>query len=380
MLLLLQRSDPDAELSLERLDDIAFESGGDPLALIQTKHRTTAGDLSDGSSDLWKTLRVWSEKVKAGEIDLDTCVLSLVTTAQAPAGSAASLLRTTGREPEKARQQLEAAAKRSTAAADATIRQAFSAFEKLTVKQRQRLLAALTVLDRAPAIMALDAELRKELGRPVPQEHYASFLQRLEGWWWRQVIPRLSCADRSCIRKRDLEAEIDTLREAYHRDNLPIDFYRGNEPAGVPPMESIFIRQLGLIEIDGSELAAAIRDYQRAYVQRSRWLRDSLLARSELDRFEGKLIEEWERQYGRILRLLPSGCAEADRVRAGQDVLAWAENLTGVYLRPRCQEPYVLRGTFHLLADRDCDVLEVGWHPDFKTRLAALLGLTVEAP
>jgi hypothetical protein len=375
LLLLLQRSEPDAELSLECLDDIAFEKRGDPLALIQTKHRAIAGVLTDGSTDLWKTLRVWCEKAKAGEIALETCVLSLVTTASAPAGSAASFLRDVNRNPEKARKLLEAAAERSQAGEDAPIRKCFRAFDQLPVRDRKRLLACVTVIDGAPTITDLDARLRKELCRAVAREHLDAFIERLEGWWWGQVVQRLSGADGSCIRTVDLDGKMNELRDGFRSDSLPIDFHRGAEPEGAPPPDSIFIRQLGLIEIDGKLLVGAIRDYQRAFVQRSRWLRDKLLARSELERYEDTLIEEWERQFERLVRRLPAAAVEADKVRLGQDLLAWAETLTGVYLRPRCQEPWVLRGTFHMLADREYDALEVGWHPEFRARLAALLGL-----
>jgi len=45
------QSNPQAEFSLERLDDIAFEQNGDPLELIQSKHHVTPADLTDASSD-----------------------------------------------------------------------------------------------------------------------------------------------------------------------------------------------------------------------------------------------------------------------------------------------------------------------------------------
>jgi hypothetical protein len=49
------------ELSIERLDDVAFETAGDAVELLQTKHHINKqGDLSDASVDLWKTSRVWA--------------------------------------------------------------------------------------------------------------------------------------------------------------------------------------------------------------------------------------------------------------------------------------------------------------------------------
>ena len=48
---------PNRQLSIEKLDDIAFEDSGSPVELIQTKHHLSKqGSLSDASEDLWKTL------------------------------------------------------------------------------------------------------------------------------------------------------------------------------------------------------------------------------------------------------------------------------------------------------------------------------------
>ncbi len=47
------------EISVERLDDVAFEKNGTPVELLQTKHHIDrVASLSDASPDVWKTLRV----------------------------------------------------------------------------------------------------------------------------------------------------------------------------------------------------------------------------------------------------------------------------------------------------------------------------------
>ena len=58
LLELLRRNDPSLDVSIELLDDIAFE--GLQTTMLQTKLQITPGNLTDGSADLWKTLRVWS--------------------------------------------------------------------------------------------------------------------------------------------------------------------------------------------------------------------------------------------------------------------------------------------------------------------------------
>ena len=55
------KSKPDFLVGIETLDDVVFESTGrDPQELLQTKHhRNAPASLTDGSTDLWKTLRIW---------------------------------------------------------------------------------------------------------------------------------------------------------------------------------------------------------------------------------------------------------------------------------------------------------------------------------
>ena len=49
------------EIAIEKLDDVSFEKNGSALEMLQTKHHLKhAGDLTDASVDLWKTLRVWA--------------------------------------------------------------------------------------------------------------------------------------------------------------------------------------------------------------------------------------------------------------------------------------------------------------------------------
>ena len=86
--------DAGIEIAIEKFDDVSFEKGGSALELLQIKHHLKkSGDLADSSVDLWKTLRVWAEAARADPSLPGRTRFALVTTAQAPPGSAASYLR-----------------------------------------------------------------------------------------------------------------------------------------------------------------------------------------------------------------------------------------------------------------------------------------------
>ena len=74
------------DIAVEKLDDVSFEKRGSALELLQTKHHLKkAGNLTDKSVDLWKTLRVWAEAAKSDSSLPGLTRFALVTTAQAPA-------------------------------------------------------------------------------------------------------------------------------------------------------------------------------------------------------------------------------------------------------------------------------------------------------
>ena len=90
---LLLNGPEEQEVVLETVDDIVLGQDGTPRDLLQTKHNSVPARLTDASSQLWKTLRVWSTHVKDGLIRVPPTTLTLITTAQAPVGSIASVLR-----------------------------------------------------------------------------------------------------------------------------------------------------------------------------------------------------------------------------------------------------------------------------------------------
>jgi hypothetical protein len=142
------------DVAIERLDDVSFEAAGLPLELIQTKHHINrVGDLTDFSTDLWKTLRVWSEAAKEKPALVGQTRLLLITTGEAPPDSAASLLKPDGaRDISRAETLLLSAARESE---NQALKAAFTVFESLTPQMRQALLNSIEIVDRAPVLTEL---------------------------------------------------------------------------------------------------------------------------------------------------------------------------------------------------------------------------------
>jgi hypothetical protein len=81
--------EPDAAVTIELYDDVAWEEDGTPTELLQVKHHVngTRG-LGDKDDDLWRTIRSWMDAHRAGDPEGPTLVI--VTTATAEDGTASA--------------------------------------------------------------------------------------------------------------------------------------------------------------------------------------------------------------------------------------------------------------------------------------------------
>lgn len=360
------RRDLGWQIALETADDIEIV-GISESELLQLKMRAPATTLHDSGADLWKTLRVWCEGVAASRFDPANTLFYLVTTAVVKPGSAAAHLLQDNRNVAGALAILEEVARDSKNRALAA---AFSAFIGLTKEQRLELLESVTVVAGEKDITDLDQELGDVCAAAVRRDHLNAFLERLEGWWFRRCLRQLASPGTEAMLAEELESFFDELREQFRAENLPIDWDISLlKPEVLEFSDKTFVHQLRLVTISDKRIGFAVRDYFRAFTQRSRWTRDGLLLVGELERYERKLVEEWERSFERMTSELGPEAAENEKQKAAQELYAWVESGADFPIRRDCNEPFVTRGTYHILADGS----RVGWHPDFLARLMGLL-------
>jgi hypothetical protein len=369
------RIDPGIQVVVERFDDVSFgDDSGDVRERVQTKYQLRqTRSLSDHSPDLWKTIRIWAEGVIAGDIDPSETILSLVTTAKAPVGSIAQMLRMYDRDEAEALTLLI-----STAGSSASVENApgFAAFKQLTLAQKRALVSAVYVHDTSAGITDSYTALQAEVVFAVERKYSAPLLDRLEGWWLNKVIRQLTSQQMEPILGQEVEAQILAIADQFRMDNLSIDFVLAEPTGGADPEKDprTFVHQLRLIALSSPRIADAILDYYRAFQQRSKWLREDQLLIPELEQYESRLVDEWRRKANQIKEELPGNPADDSVLeKAGRDLYNWMHDHADIPIRPRCREPYVLRGTYHLLADAPPEAPQVGWHPNFTERLQRLL-------
>lgn len=365
-------SDSTVEIAIERLDDVSFEKDGAPLELLQTKHHLKkSGDLSDGSVDLWKTLRVWAGAVSDDPSLPGRTRFVLITTAKAPDGSAAAHLRPAGagptaRDSAVADGLLMAAAEASV---NQSLQKAIEAFKGLSPAIRHELVAAIEVLDRAALISDLGATIEERLKMMAPRGKAALAREQLEGWWWPRICAALQAETPGTISVLEVEQKLDDIREGLKRDSLPLDLEHvvpsAAELASFDEMR--FVKQLQSVGIGGLRLEYAKRDFYRASAQRSRWVRESLLFDDEVGCFEQRLIEEWQPRFAQMCDGLDEGCDAVALCSSGQKLYGWVETDARFPIRSQAVR-FLTVGSYQILADD----LRVGWHRDFESLHAAV--------
>ncbi len=369
LFLILEREE--SRISIESLDDLVFEKSGNSLELLQLKHHATQATLTDSSPDLWKTLRVWCTHAINGNVTLPGTILSLITTSLALDGSVASYLRPgPSRNPHHAYQRLLEVAKKLS---NVQLSPSVKAFIDLPEATRELLVHAIYVLDNSPDILHSRELINKSLRSAVRREHRENLIERLEGWWFDKVVANLHGLV-SSITGFEVYDKIREIAEQFNPDALPIDYYQAFPPEGVDPESDRrqFVEQLRGISVGNRRIEKAILDYYRAFEQRSLWVREELLVSDEIAEYEYRLIDELERirldfEDEHNINSLP----EDNLQEIGRNLLRWVEQVADLRIRPNVSEPYVMRGSYHILADNP--IPRVWWHPKFMERLALLI-------
>lgn len=367
--LLMRSDDEDYQISMEKFDDVAFDLGGDPRQLVQVKHHLKPMNITDTSVDLWRTLNVWIDAIAADRTLLDCTDFIIVTTASVSKGSVADLIQE-GR-PRKAYDALKAIANNPRK----TIDPYCSKFAKAEHGDMLRLLSRTRIISSTCNAVEVEDEVRRLLlytYSPAHEEHLGMIVNAIEGWWLHECAEALSSDNPTIMTQRQIRFKVHEVAGQYRDDNLPIEFQEldGVDESELDHSDRVFLEQLRLLKSGNSRLRIAIRDYYRAVKQRSSWLRKGLLYANELERYEGRLVDEWEHAFSDMKEEYgdTDDLTEAQKVKGGKEL--YKVTMSGdVPIRARVSEPYVMRGTYHILANH----LEVGWHMDFVERLHDLI-------
>jgi hypothetical protein len=373
----------DTAVFLEKDDDLDFIDGDGDKSLASLKHKAVGDRLTDLSTDFWKSVNIWLARYKRDDRAVSNLRFFLFTTGTVSTGS--FLARFLPDQPVASGDAATQTELANAALAESTsklIVPIATAFNELSDPEKQDFLERILIIDGSPRIGDIPAIIRDKHMRSIRREHREFVFERLEGWWIDTVIKQLTGARTEGIFGYEVSDKLSNFAEEYKMDNLPITF-RGKVPADEIDTEAdprLFVAQLREIGISSNRIRSAILDYYRAFEQRSAWARENLLVSGEVEEYEDRLAEEWNRYKDVAFEKLKDESAEDALREAGATLYNWAEFETGkiesLRIRARVTESYVLRGSFHILADAKPEP-RVYWHPRFLDRLGEVLGVAL---
>ena len=362
---LKQTGKQETYIRLEKLDDIELCEGSTPLECFQVKH--TTGPLTDRSSDLWRTIRVWSENYSQGILKLPETILTFATTANAPEGSIASLLRP------GAERQVELALKQmlcETEKATDTLASMFAAFKSLNSNQQRSLVEAIQVLDNAPNVDEIGEYITK-MFVGVHDECRTLVYSDLLGWWYIKVVQHLRNGSVEPISRASICTKIAELSDKYKR-KLHDPFIDELLPANYDYDNRTFVLQLKLIELPAEMINIAKRDFYCIGKSRS-WLIDELHL-DKLTTYDQRLKEEWILCVNEVIdEHDPTQCDETEQRKIGRKIYRSVQRQVNIPIHDELLDLRYTRGSYHILADA-AGIPDVGWHPHFKVMLSKVLG------
>jgi len=362
----------ECSLLLEKEDDVDFDDAAGHKNLMSLKHKAVGNTLSDLSTDFWKSVRIWLAYYNAnGKIGSDGRFV-LFTTATVSAESVLAAFKDEKVDGEARAQAVEEPLSKSTGVLVVAVREALAT---LTPAELADFYSRITIADATLRITEIPSAVINQHLRTIRRESRQFLFERLEGWWMDQAIQLLAGERTAPISGVEVSDKLSAMAEEYRNDNLPITFrQRQPDEIDVANDPRLFVEQLRVLDLTTSRLRAAIIDYYRAFEQRSSWARENLLVSNEIEEYEDRLIDEWTRYRDVAFERLDDDTDDAACLAAGRELYRWAEmETTFLRIRERVTEPYVVRGTFHMLANARPEP-HVHWHPRFLAQLAQILG------
>jgi hypothetical protein len=365
-----------SSIFIEKDDDVEIVDERGRQSLASLKHKAVGDKITDLSTDFWKSVRIWLANYNRDGRGSSDSRFFLFTTAVIAEDSFLRFFLENATPPSTS---LAAHAREVLyASRSQTIAPIRDELDRLEENEFADFLSRIVIFDGSPRVTEVPQLIMDQHLRTIRRESRVYLFERLEGWWMNLVIKILSGERRDAVFGYEVSDKLSALAEEYRSDNLPITF-RNKLPDGKIDIDNdprLFVDQLRFIGVSPTRIQNAIVDYYRAFEQRSSWARESLLVSGEIEEYEDRLIDEWNRYKEVVFENLNDSSEEQACIDAGKELYRWAEFETdGFRIRERVTEPYVVRGGFHMLANAR-PAPRVYWHPRFLKRLEELLGVT----
>lgn len=361
---LLEARDGD-HICLEVFDDVGVERASGVKIAEQSKSNLKTNPLTERSVGFWKTLRNWIDAVLQDELDPADTEFALFV-ANPSIGTIAKSFHEAS-DAEKARKALKDAKQE---------------FGWGTAKQSEiadTLLPHLQVIfdadpDTVAAVLCrfhviqstvddpLDELRPLMLAKLVSEDACGDIIFWAHGWVKEHVDRLIGEGKPARLAQRVFHGALLNHVRAHDREEMLRSI------AGKPSDDEvkkelafrIYVRQARIINIDDTDVMAAINDFLMAATDRTAWAEDGHVSDAAITKYSDELCKAWKRKKDTAAIAFSEKC-EIDRGKLlYNDCMGHSAKLQGL------ETPeHFTRGSFHALAEDR----EIGWHPNYSVEL-----------
>jgi len=353
---------------IEKDDDIDFTDPEEGKILASLKHKAPGDTLTDLSPDFWKSVRIWLDYYLQKDFSAASVSFFLFTTGHVAVGSfLESFLPGTQKGTELVDKVYEVLGKSKSK----TILKTKNLLEQLPQDKWHDFFRRISIFDSQKRIQDIPLQIINERFRPIRPQFRVPVYERLEGWWNNACIDLLTNQRAEPMCGLEVSEKLGSIAEQFREDSLPIDFEHAEPDEGVDPDsdERCFVKQLRVIGLRSDRLKRAILDYYRAFTQRGTWLRENVTLSGELEQYDDRLVDEWERLREIVFEELDESSPEKILQETGRKLLNELSTADNPNLRIRAgvTATFVTMGSYHMLANDESP--KVHWHPRFEERI-----------
>ena len=358
----------DACISIEDIGDVGvLYSDGSKLSEEDKSTIRNSNPLSDKSTNLWKTIYNWLNKIKNGILNVETDKFILYTNHLVSTDSIVQKLNSSidnENEINEIIKEIKIIKDSSQVNSDIYKYINFILEESniFIFKKFIRNFELVADKNADNVYKEIEKKLIHDLGVTANQTEI--ILQEGTGWLQKQFMEKAANHKDLCIKRIDYMKFIKPFYNKVLVTEL-IDYacsksLTNEQQLSILEKHPTYVKQLELIDLETDDILEAINDYYKSEINRDKWNEEGILSLSDIQTFKSDLISS----YINLKRKIDILNGQENEINRGKILYSECQE-KDIKLAQKQTPPRTVQGTYQLLADEK----ELGWHPDWKNRL-----------
>lgn len=362
MLSYLLESRPGMIVSLEDFDDISILCPKSGIILEQDKSSISGSNpISNSSPDLWKTIYNWVVLIEEEKLEKNRTKYILYTRNRYESEVVELFDKATNDE------ESYAAINKVNVIMQMIGNKALGKYlDKISKTEKNNLVSIVKNFTYLYGNGDLNEEIRLKISNliGVPPEYSAPIRQDLLGWINGKITSEIESQKKVSIDFECFKKELDAIVRKLDRKTIISSLVGECQKEDLGDYKnSIFVKQLEIINCDENEIIQAAIYKRRAEDNVIKWSEAGLVHQSSFIEFNNSLKMAWQNHSG-IEKITNSTVSE---VNLGKLILlkCFTEKIR---LQGMDTEHYFIPGSYHQLSDS----LSIGWHPEYKKLIGVM--------